>query len=453
MNLRQLFLPLLLLSLYTGQVNGQSSPFSGEYLITSVNVISMDNESVSEAQHVLIRDGKIISIGKKKSKAAVVIDGKGKFLMPGLAEMHAHVPPVDDIEPMKEVLLLYACNGITTIRGMLGHPLHLELRKKIASGEVIGPRLYTSGPSFSGLSVKSPEAGAEMVRRQKDAGYDFLKLHPGLTREKFRAITAAAKSVGITYGGHVSFGVGLWEACTSGYATIDHLDGMTEAMVPGIDTLTDQQAGLFGMFVGARADVQELPDVIRALKENNIRLVPTQSLAERWFAPSATPERMDASPEMKYMDRKTRDNWMQAKRNLMANPLYNAADINTYIALRRRMLLEAQKYGVTILLGSDGPQVFNVPGFSVHHELRHLVDSGLTPYEALKTGTVNVAEFYQTPDRGKVKPGFVADLVLLGANPLQDIGNTTKIEGVFLNGRWMAKSAITTTLKSLEKQP
>lgn len=445
-------MPLLAIALlFTHLSYGQGKLPQGEYLITSVKVISMDNDKVSEAQNVLIRDGRIVSIGTKKPTAKVVIDGKGKFLMPGLSEMHAHVPPVDDLAPMKDVLLLYACNGITTIRGMLGHPLHLELREKIANGEITGPRLYTSGPSFSGLSIKSPEAGAEMVRKQKAMGYDFLKLHPGLTKEKFRAITATAKEVGIPYGGHVSFGVGLWEACSSGYATIDHLDGMTEAMVPGIDTLTDQQAGLFGMFVGARADHRRIPEVMRALKENNIRLVPTQTLAERWFAPAATPELMDAAPEMKYMDRKTRDAWMQAKRNLTANPLYKAEDINTYIALRQKFILEANKAGVTILLGSDGPQVFNVPGFSVHHELRMLVESGLTPYEALKTGTVNVAEFYHAPDRGKVKPGFVADLVLLGADPLKDITNSSAIEGVFLNGRWMDKAMIDGTLKSLEK--
>ncbi|MFM9074274.1 MAG: amidohydrolase family protein [Bacteroidota bacterium] len=424
---------------------------AGEYLITSVRVISMEDEKISPEQHVLIRDGRIISIGTKKPAAAVVIDGKGNYLMPGLSEMHAHVPHVDDLAPMKDVMLLYACNGITTIRGMLGHPLHLELRSKVASGEIIGPRLYTSGPSFSGLSVKTPKAGAELVRKQKAMGYDFLKLHPGLSRDKFRAIVATAKEVGITYGGHVSFGVGLWEACSSGYATIDHLDGMTEAMVPGIDTLTDQTAGLFGMFVGARADQRRIPEVMRALKENRVSLVPTQTLAERWFAPDATPERMDAAPEMIYMDRKTRDAWMQVKRNLMANPRYRADDMNTYIMLRRRMLKEAQHSGVTILLGSDGPQVFNVPGFSVHHELRALVNSGLTPYEALKTGTVNVAAFYQASDRGKVKPGYVADLVLLGANPLENISNTTTIEGVFLNGRWMSKSVIDNTLKSLVK--
>ncbi len=156
---------------------------------------------------------------------------KGKYLIPGLAEMHAHVPPIDDMEPMKDVLFLFAANGITTIRGMLGHPKHLELRSKIQSGEVLGPRLFTTGPSINGMSVTSPESGAAMVRKQKEAGYDFLKLHPGLTRDKFDAIASTANEVQIPFVGHVSFGVGVWRAIDAGYSSIDHLDGFIEGLV------------------------------------------------------------------------------------------------------------------------------------------------------------------------------------------------------------------------------
>ena len=136
------------------------------------------------------------------------------------------------------------CNGVTTIRGMLGHPRHLELRSKIQSGEIIGPHFYTSGPSFNGNSVKTPEAGAEMVRNQKQAGYDFLKLHPGLTKENFAAIAKTAKEVNIPFAGHVSFDVGVWRAIEAGYASIDHLDGFVESLVPGIDTIKEQQTRL-----------------------------------------------------------------------------------------------------------------------------------------------------------------------------------------------------------------
>ena len=140
----------------------------------SVNVIPMDSERVINNQDVVVKNGVIVSIGEtgkvKYDKNSLLIHANGKFLMPGLSEMHAHVPPVNDMAPMKEVLQLFAYNGITTIRGMLGHPLHLELRSKIQSGEILGPRFYTSGPSLNGTSVKTVEAADEMVRSQKKAG-------------------------------------------------------------------------------------------------------------------------------------------------------------------------------------------------------------------------------------------------------------------------------------------
>ena len=161
-----------------------------------VNVIPMDRETILANHVVVVTDGRIAEIGEKGKvkypSDAMVIEGKGKYLIPGLAEMHAHVPPVDDIAPMKETLRLFALHGITTIRGMLGHPLHLELRKQLQNGEIQGPRFYTSGPSFNGSSVKTPEDGAKMVRDQHSAGYDFLKLHPGLVPETFKAIAETA---------------------------------------------------------------------------------------------------------------------------------------------------------------------------------------------------------------------------------------------------------------------
>src|SRR6187402_1643162 len=149
-----------------------------EIVFTGVNIIPMDKEQVLENQTVVIKDGKITAIGTnnvKYGKDALVINSKGKYLTPGWSEMHAHVPPIDDIQPMKDLMVLYLANGITTIRGMLGHPKHLELRGKIRSGEILGPNFYTTGPSFNGRSVQTPERGIEMVKEQKAAGYDYMK--------------------------------------------------------------------------------------------------------------------------------------------------------------------------------------------------------------------------------------------------------------------------------------
>lgn len=424
-----------------------------EIVFTSVNVVPMDSEKILENSMVIVKDGKVTAIGKKLKygKEALVIDAKGKYLIPGLAEMHAHVPPNENSESHKEVLFLFAANGITTIRGMLGHPKHLELRSMINSGEVFGPRFYTTGPSFNGLSVKTAERGAEMVREQKAAGYDYLKLHPGLTKETFAAVSTTANEVGIPFAGHVSFGVGVWRAIDAGYSSIDHLDGFVEAMVPGIESMVEQQTGLFGMFVADKADVTVIPKLMKELKAKNIWVVPTQSLADRWFAASYTGDEFLKDPDSKYMDKKLVNQWIDSKKNLMANPQYDAKKIDDFIKLRRKLIYECQKNGIGLLLGCDAPQVFNVPGFSTHNELKYLVDAGLTPYQALLTGTVNVAKYLNLANAGTIRPGAVADLVLINGNPLTDITNTKKVEGVMVRGKWLSKSEIEAGLAKLEK--
>ncbi|MFZ6001036.1 MAG: amidohydrolase family protein [Bacteroidota bacterium] len=425
-----------------------------EIVFTSVNVIPMDTERVLENQTVITKNGKITYVGNSKgarySKTATLIDAKGKYLMPGLAEMHAHVPPIDNLEPMKDVLVLYLAGGITTIRGMLGHPRHLELRSKINSGEVLGPHFYSTGPSFNGQSVKTAERGAEMVREQKAAGYDFLKLHPGLTKETFPAIAKTAKEVGIPFAGHVSYSVGVWAAINAGYSSIDHLDGFIEAITPGIDTLAEQQTGLFGSWIGDRADESRIPKLIQELAAKHIWVVPTQALAERWLSSTPASEFLSA-PEMKYMTRQDRTNWENAKNNYLNNPNFKKEKADRLIAVRRKLIYECNKNGVGLLLGSDAPQVFNVPGFSIHHELKYLVDAGLTPYDALKTGTTNVASYLKKPDAGMVREGYVSDLVLMNGNPLKDINNTKNIEGVMIGNRWLSKTYLTSELKRLEK--
>ncbi len=426
-----------------------------ELVFQNVNVIPMDQERVLTNQSVTIRNGKIAAItnaGKTKpTQGALVVDARGKYLIPGLAEMHAHVPPVDDMEPMKEVLTLFLANGITTIRGMLGHSLHLTLRDQIRSGQVLGPHFYTTGPSFNGLTVKSPEEGAQRVRNQKAAGYDYLKLHPGLTLRNFNAVAATAKEVGIPFVGHVSSGVGVWRAIEAGYSSIDHMDGFIEGLIPPNQLPEESETGLFAMFVSDKADRSQIPKLMHGLKENNIWVVPTQALAERWFSPIA-PEILNQAPEMKYMNQQTRESWVKTKQNLQANKSYDKEEIKKYIQFRRELIKACYDSGVGLLLGSDGPQIFNVPGFSVHHELKYLVEAGLTPYQALRTGTVNVAEYLnQSASTGTIAAGKQADLVLLNGNPLQDISQTTRIEGVLLGDQWMPKGYLEGELKKLEK--
>lgn len=420
-------------------------------VIEHVNVITMENEQVLTDQTVVVENGIVTSIGRnvQKKAGALTVDGRGKWLIPGLAEMHAHIPPIDDLAPMKEVLLLFAANGITTIRGMLGHPRHLELRSMLERDEILGPRFFTTGPSFNGMSVTSPGAGAAMVIRQKQQGYDFLKLHPGLTRAKFDSIATTAKEVGIPFVGHVSFGVGVWHAIASGYSSIDHLDGFIEGLVPGIERRTEQEAGLFGLFIAHEADTSRIPELTKALKEKGIWVVPTQALAERWLSPDFNGEAFRNDPNARYIKPAVVEQWITTKNNLVNNAQYNAERARAFVGLRRKLIKACHDAGVGLLLGCDAPQVFNVPGFATHQELAYLVKSGLTPYEALRTGTVNVATYLRIPDSGIIRKGAVADLVLVGANPLDNIEATQDIKGVMLHGTWLSREYLDRELKKL----
>lgn len=422
-------------------------------LIRGVNIIPMDKETVITNQDVLVHQGIIIKIKKsgkiKPDQNTLVIEAKGKYLMPGLAEMHAHVPPNDNQKDIERNLNLFLLHGITTIRGMLGHPHHLVVRAQIINGELPGPRFYTSGPSLNGNSVKTPEEGREMVRKQKQEGYDFLKLHPGLSRKNFDSIADQAHISGIPFAGHVSFDVGIWRAAEAGYSTIDHLDGFLEGITPGIQNLTANEAGLFGIFLTDKIDTLQYDRLVKALRRKQTWLVPTQALAERWMSPEVTVEELMRSEGMNYMPEQTRNQWANAKRNFMSNPNYDSATAVKYLEIRRRLINLCYFNGVGMLLGSDAPQVFNVPGISTHQELEYLVKSGLSPYNALSTGTANVG-FFLNNNSGIIAEGKRSDFLILDKNPLENISNTRSISGIMMGKFWIGDELRKRMLKELE---
>jgi imidazolonepropionase-like amidohydrolase len=405
-----------------------------------VTVIPMDRETVLENQTVVTSGGRIGAVGPagkvQVPAGAVRVDGQGKFLMPALAEMHAHIPggkaPDSDVE---HTLFLYAANGIGTIRGMLGDPRHLTYRERVAKGEVLGPRIYTSGPSFNGKTAATKEAAVEAVIAQQKAGYDLLKIHPGVPREAFDALAAKADELKIPFAGHVPAAVGLHRALEAKYRSIDHLDGYVEALVahPG-------ESQVFGVNLVAQVDESKIPGLVKATKAAGTWQVPTEILLVNWLNDD-DPESMGRWPEMKYVPAETVAKWIAQKQGFAAK--FPTADRQKLLALRRRLIKALHDGGVPFALGSDAPQTWNVPGFSVHRELKAIVAAGLTPYQALRTGTANVATYFGTEAAaGAVAPGKRADLVLLDANPLQDIANSSRIAGVMINGRWLSKADI-----------
>jgi imidazolonepropionase-like amidohydrolase len=405
-----------------------------------VNVLPMDNAGVLADQTVVVTDGKIALIAPvdkaQVPAGATRVDGRGKYLMPGLGELHAHIPggqvPAADIE---RTLFLYVANGVTTIRGMLGDPRHLVYRALVAKGEVLGPRIYTSGPSFNGNSAPTPDAAIGMVVEQRKAGYDLIKVHPGVPRVAFDAMAAKADELRLPFAGHVPEAVGLARAIEARYRSIDHLDGYVEALVPNAS-----RSETFGVNLVAQVDESRLPALVKATRTAGTWQVPTEILLVNWLN-DEDPHAMAKWPEMRHVGSQVLANWITQKQGFAAK--YPQADRQKLLALRRKIIKALHDGGVPFALGSDAPQTWNVPGFSAHRELGAIVAAGLTPYEALKSGTANVGVYFGTQSSvGTVAAGKRADLILLDANPLTNIANSSRIAGVMVNGRWLSKADI-----------
>lgn len=415
-------------------------------LISNVNIVDVRSGTILRNHQVVIDSGKIERISKSvenKDHYTKTIDGNGKYLMPGLAEMHAHIPqPPTSKERTEDVLFLYLSNGITTIRGMLGDPSHLELRKKAETGEILSPRIFTSSPSLNGNSVGTKEEAEQKVIAYQKAGYDFLKIHPGIRLEVFDHIVETAHTVGIPFAGHVPVAVGIRHALESKYASIDHIDGFLEGLVPEYENVDPTGNGFFGYNFTPLADATKIMELAQLAKKNKVWIVSTQSLFTRWFS-LESPEKLLAEPEMKYMPPETLKNWEKAKRQNMASENFNENQWRQFIAIRRKLLKELQDNGHGLLLGSDAPQIFNVPGFSIHHEMKAMADAGLSPLEIIRSGTLNPALYFGMENTfGEIKEGLDADLILIDSNPLEDLNALHEISGVMLRGKWLDRETI-----------
>jgi imidazolonepropionase-like amidohydrolase len=425
-------------------------PERGAYAFTNVNVIPMDSERVLADHNVIVQDGRITAVGPASTTAVTagvaVIDGRGRYLLPGLAEMHGHVPGAN-AAVAEDILFLYIAGGATTVRGMQGHPAQLELNRRVRAGEIIGPRMWLAAPAMAGGNVPDAATAERLVREAKASGFDLLKVHENLSAEVYAAIARTATEVGLPWGGHVSQYVGVSGALAAKQSTIDHLDDYVEAMQPpGSPALTatgQERSRLLPL----HADESKITELARATRDAGVAVVPTQILWEVLLGARA-PETMVDRPENRYMPRSAIDGWTNQAAHFRSTTSRESAAREVW--LRNRLLKAMNDEGVLILMGTDAPQLFSVPGFSLYRELPVMVEAGLTPYEVLRTGTVNVAQFLGTEaEAGTVAAGRNADLLLLDANPLEDIAAIERKAGVMVDGRWLPADYIRQRLDAI----
>jgi imidazolonepropionase-like amidohydrolase len=453
--IRQILITSVTALVFTASALAEAlAPTPVPVVFENVTLVPMDTERQVKGQTVVVEDGRITAIGPfgevPVPAGATRVDGSGKYLLPGLTETHGHLPSGNaPPETVDRVLQLYLLNGVTTVRGMLGHPAQLEWREQAASWQRLSPRLVVAGPSINGNSAPTAEVAVQMVEEQKAAGYDLLKIHPGVSLASFNAMAATADRLEMPFAGHVPLEVGVQRAIAAGYASIDHLDGYMEALIADEASVTSADTGFFGLGLLDFIDRDKLPPLVEATREAGVYVNATETLMQT-MAGDGQPAQMRADASMAWWPEEEVERWASSVTGLQESPGVTPEQRARFRELRFWLIRSLYEGGVSLLLGSDAPQIGNVPGFSTLRELQLMADAGLPNFEALATGTRNVGQYLGETDVGTIAIGHRADLLLLDADPLMDVSNVRHQAGVMAYGRWLPKTEIDRRLAELK---
>lgn len=430
--------------------------------IVNVNVIPMNREQVLANQTVLISNGKILNIvssGKIVPAGAKIIDGTGKYLIPGLFDMHAHFfyEQGNNENTCEAELKVMLANGLTTARIECGDSVYLETRKNVAENKWIGPQLFVSSPQFVGdwpwpgkvfaMICKQPEDAVKAVRQCKKEGYDEIKITFMVKRDVYDAIIKTAKEEKIKVTGHVGPLVKL-PAALKAKQQIEHMDEFIDMLLP--DTSYNHGQSVSDMNIWRKKawatvpylDESKLPALVKMVKEAGIYVTPTNYFFFSSFADSVSKERFVARPDFACIPKAIVEERWKVREHYWKNPPPKQSR-ERYIAVRKKMTNELQKAGVKLMAGSDSPEWFLVQGFSIHDELETFAGCGLSPYAAMETATKNPAAYLGViKNKGTIEAGKDADLILLDKNPLEDIRNTRTISGIVHNNIWYDRESL-----------
>ncbi|HEX8250223.1 MAG TPA: amidohydrolase family protein [Pyrinomonadaceae bacterium] len=428
-------------------IRAQTTAFVG------VNVIPMDKERVLQNQTVIVRDGVIAEIGKnaKIPAGAQVIDGRGKYLIPGLVDMHTHLLSDGEDYPdsiAEDELRVMVANGVTTIRFMIGTPEQLILRAKSAKGEIIAPTIYSASPHLTGKEqgnnfvVNTPDEAREAVRKSKAAGYDFIKITTFIKSEVYEAAVDEAAKQNIRVVGHADARfVGVQRAFKA-KQQIEHLDGYLEAVLadsaPNKNSISDLYIYDPKNWESLDyVDEKKIAGVARQTVAANPFSNPTQHFMKNTFGLPRSEESIRAQPDFRFYPKAVQDGFLNFyKRSRFINQVSYEKRAR-WVEIRNKIIKAIYDAGGKLMTGSDTPEFLWLYGFTMHREMKALQDAGLSNYAALEAATKNPSMFFGTLEKvGTIEKGRRADLVLLDANPLENISNTERRAGVMLKGKY-----------------
>lgn len=440
-------------------------------VIENVNMLSSDGTNMLADQTVIIDEGKIQSIGPNLSvpSDAMIVNGEGKYLIPGLIDSHVHLwqSPND--------LLLYLANGVTHVRELNGSEEHLRWREEIKSGR-LGPKLFVASPRLNsnnylkGLfgdwtaktsSIGTSEKAEETLTSFNNKGYDGVKIYSFLSKEHFSAINGAAGQLNIPILGHIPTAVTLDQIWHSNLKELAHIEEIVKALDREFGGFNEENAAEYLKFVQARSK-----DVANKLIENHMAVVTTLWLTESFAKQRHELHTALSEVELAYVNPGISELSPIASRVMGWLPDSNIYRIshghshdelegdkvywNTYAKAHQILLRAMTNEGVTVMAGTDANVPTAVPGFSMHDELKSLTNTGMTPSQALHSATAAPASWMNVKS-GKIAIGYNANLVLLNANPLADIGNTKAINSVISNGRLLSRDQLNEMLSAVKK--
>ncbi len=459
-------LSLWLIGLFSALLFAQGDQFAEKRLLIlrDVTVISMRGERPQTKMTIVVSGNRIKKIGKNINipKNAEVIDASGKYLIPGLWDMHVHlfnnISPVGTNNKEANFPLLIA-NGVTSVRDMWTDAEDIKLaqqwNKEIADGKTIGPHIFVGSQIVDGvptflpnlLGVKNAEEARAAVRSLKNSGAGFIKVYWNLSPEAYFAIADESKKLGIDFAGHVPFLVSARDVSNAGQKSIEHLTGIVETCSSKEDELRKKEWTFdVGEETFATYDAKKCFELFKFFAKNQTYHTPTMVLHRGLTFYDANDFLNNAS--FKYIPAAQMKEWTDSQQ---VDRSHDSSVRRQRFAKLLEVIGEMHRAGVPILAGTDNNNPFVVPGFFLHDELELFVQAGMTPFQALKTATIDPAKYFGlTKTHGTIEKGKIADLILLDANPLENISNTKSIFAVVANGRYLPKEILEKMLAQVE---